>query len=594
MLKRLVILGCAVVSLAAADPVITDVVNAASRIPSGFPSYGIARGALFAVTGKGLGPDQLQQATFPLPTTDGLGGVNVQVTVGAATVDAILVYVSATEVGAILPSKTPLGGGVVTLTNNGGKATWPITVVDSAFGVFTIAYYASTYVALAYNVIDGADPALNYYVQLPNSIAKPGQNVRIHGTGLGAISSDETQSGVTDVPSAKIRLFVGNKEATVVSAGRGLFPGLPDGFPAIPVPAGVAAWDVIEFTVPDGVLGCHVPVIVQTGTFVSDSPWIAVSADGGPCVDENTADFGDTVTFSGSAKVGTISMTRTLNRDTVGSQTVEIGTEIGTAQFIQFDVPDPLTTRVSVYAFPLLANNLNPGTCIVQLFRSVFPPVPSTNPTPTTPPANPPKFLDAGASINFKNPNNAIQKIPQNKGGTYGGGVGSSFLIPPLPPDNSKVFLVPGTFTTDNGDGGADVPAFKGTLTLPKPLLTFDNIDQLGAAIDRTKGVTVKWSGGDPNSYVQIIGTSINVTGTATANVTLTGTFACAERISAGQFTVPPFVTLSMPATKAVSPSPPIGVLSLWTYGLSRIDIPTFDLGIFGIVLDVQRGVPYQ
>src|SRR5438876_5763775 len=60
---------------AAAQSSILDVVNAASRIPIGFPGWGVAQGALSAVIGKGLGPDDLQKADFPLPTTDGLAGV---------------------------------------------------------------------------------------------------------------------------------------------------------------------------------------------------------------------------------------------------------------------------------------------------------------------------------------------------------------------------------------------------------------------------------------------------------------------------------------------------------------------------------------
>src|SRR5450432_3846199 len=89
---------------AAAQVTIGSVANAGSRLPSTSPFYGIAQGAIFSITGKGLGPDPLQQATFPLPTTDGLAGVTVQASVGGATVDCILVYVSSTEVGAILPS----------------------------------------------------------------------------------------------------------------------------------------------------------------------------------------------------------------------------------------------------------------------------------------------------------------------------------------------------------------------------------------------------------------------------------------------------------------------------------------------------------
>src|SRR5580658_7687535 len=126
-----VVLFLASAAAAAAQVTIGNVVNAGSRLPSTSPFFGIAQGALFAITGTGLGPDPLQQATFPLPTTAGLEGVTVQASVGGATVDCIMVYVSSTEVGAILPSMTPLGAGTVTLNNNGVTATKAITVVAS-------------------------------------------------------------------------------------------------------------------------------------------------------------------------------------------------------------------------------------------------------------------------------------------------------------------------------------------------------------------------------------------------------------------------------------------------------------------------------
>src|SRR5258708_33605557 len=97
--------------LAAAQITIGSVVNAASRIQSSSQSFGIAQGSLFAINGKGVGPGQFQQASFPLPTTDGLGGVTVQASVGGATVDCILAYVAPNEVVAILHSNTPLATG---------------------------------------------------------------------------------------------------------------------------------------------------------------------------------------------------------------------------------------------------------------------------------------------------------------------------------------------------------------------------------------------------------------------------------------------------------------------------------------------------
>src|SRR5579864_1903733 len=260
---------------------VTDVVNYGSRIGSGLPSSGIAQGALFAVTGGGLGPDQPLQASFPLPTTDGLGGVTITVQAGATTVNAIMVYVSAYEVDAILQSSTPLGVATVTLNNGGTTATFPITVVPSAFGIFTTAG--------AFNVAGDGTISANTPVQS----AQGGQTVMINGTGLGAISSDETQSGPSDVPNASIAIWVGLTQATVVSAGRGACCSGID--PNFPIPQGVAAWDVIAFTMPDGVQGCQVAITVQNGAFVSNSILIAVAQGGGTCPEASAINGGNPI-----------------------------------------------------------------------------------------------------------------------------------------------------------------------------------------------------------------------------------------------------------------------------------------------------------
>ncbi len=274
--KSFVFLFLASAGFATAQVTIGAVVNAGSRIQSASSFYGIAQGALFAITGKGLGPDPLQQASFPLPAIGGLGGVTVQASVGGATVDCIMVYVSSTQVGAILPSMTPIG--TVTLNNNGVTASGPIKVVAAAFGIFTSTQGGYVGQAQAFNV-SAADGSTT-----PNSISQsvqPGQDVLINGTGLGAITSDETQSGVTDVPAATVQVYVGVKPATVVSAGRGL---CCDGLdPSFPVPQGVAAWDVIRFTIPAGVTGCFIPVVVQIGKMVSNLATLSIDASGAAC-----------------------------------------------------------------------------------------------------------------------------------------------------------------------------------------------------------------------------------------------------------------------------------------------------------------------
>ncbi len=93
--KSFLVLFLASAGLASAQITITNVSYAGSRLPASSTSSGIAQGALFVVAARGIGPADIQQATFPLPTTDGLAGVTMQVSVGGATLDAIMVYVFA-------------------------------------------------------------------------------------------------------------------------------------------------------------------------------------------------------------------------------------------------------------------------------------------------------------------------------------------------------------------------------------------------------------------------------------------------------------------------------------------------------------------
>jgi uncharacterized protein (TIGR03437 family) len=129
-----VVLGFA--GLAPAQVTIGSVMNVGSRLASTSPFYGIAQGSLFAISGRGLGPDPLQQASFPLPTTDGLAGVTVQASVGGATVDCIKVYASSAEVGAILPSGTPIGNFLPNLKTH-NRVLVMDTLGDAEFAFFS-------------------------------------------------------------------------------------------------------------------------------------------------------------------------------------------------------------------------------------------------------------------------------------------------------------------------------------------------------------------------------------------------------------------------------------------------------------------------
>jgi hypothetical protein len=247
-----------------------------------------------------------------------------------------------------------------------------------------------------------------------------------------------------------------------------------------------------------------------------------------------------------------------------------------------------VTVPVYQYGFGSLVGNRDPGTCSVSLYRSILGSV-TPNPTPTSPPANPPVMLDAGAAINVTS-SKSTKQLNQARPGIYSGSLGNSFSGTGLPPTNN-LLLAPGAITADNGGGGVDVGPFKVGLTMPDPPFSFDNIDQLGT-ITRSQGVTVKWSGGDPNGFVNIIGTTNGLFGTTPGSASIVANFNCSERISAGQFTVPTWVTASMP----VPPNTPGSgaSLGLSTYVANRVNIPTLDLALFGAVVQIQRSVTLQ
>src|SRR5579863_9632229 len=116
---------------------IGGVYNAGSWAPPSLPNSGIARGALFTVTGTGLGPAALQQVqSYPLPMT--LAGTAIQVHMGTLAESCIMIYTSATQLAAILPSATPLGNGTLTVTYQGATASGAIEVVAGDFGMFTL------------------------------------------------------------------------------------------------------------------------------------------------------------------------------------------------------------------------------------------------------------------------------------------------------------------------------------------------------------------------------------------------------------------------------------------------------------------------
>jgi hypothetical protein len=71
--------------------------------------------------------------------------------------------------------------------------------------------------------------------------------------------------------------------------------------------------------------------------------------------------------------------------------------------------------------------------------------------------------------------------------------------------------------------------------------LTWTN-QSVAATIDRTKGLLVTWTGGNPGTYVFVTGTSTST------GLQLLGGYTCLVPIEDGQFTVPSYILSGLPA----------------------------------------------
>jgi hypothetical protein len=139
--------------------------------------------------------------------------------------------------------------------------------------------------------------------------------------------------------------------------------------------------------------------------------------------------------------------------------------------------------------------------------------------------------LDAG-TITFTGPAGPAVTLPLQLGikGMYGtilatGGIPSSG----------------GTFTF-TGSGGPDVGSFTSTVTLSNPILNWTN-QSAAVTVDRTQGLLVTWTGGNPGSYVVVGGTS-----TTPTNPPVIAGFGCRVAAEKGQFTVPSYILQGLPA----------------------------------------------
>ena len=539
----------------AQNPTVTVVENAASNILPGLPNSGIAQGALFIVKGSNLGPATFAVADkFPFQTS--IAGTSVQVTVGGRSVAGIMYYAGATQVAAILPSSTPTGTGTVTVrTGSGTSGTVPITVVQNNLGIFTASQSGA----------GDAIATLGAGFVTPANAANPGDTVVLWGTGLGPVTFDETNPAQqTDMTNVPLEAYVAGKPAQVLFRGRN---------------ACCTAVDTVYIRVPDGVAGCAVPVAFKIGNLISNTTTISIAASGRTCTPTapgiSQTDLNNWIT-RGSFTAGGIYLGRTAVTTqplTVGGITipgVNTRTDFSGASFYK------VTVQPGAFGLSSAFDIATYGSCTVTTYSGQSSTAPLTYPI---------QYLDAGPSIGLSGPGGPKTLAKQ----TSGANIISYFATL----DQNGNYLTAGNYTF-TGTGGADVGAFTASLTLPAPLVWTNQSST--TTVDRSKGVTVNWTGGDPAGYVQIIGASYASAG---ANNTVTTSFLCTAKTTDLTFTVPPVVLLALPPSGSVSSGgvvvPIPGVLSVASISATApFKAPGVDIAGATSSVNYTNSVTYQ
>ncbi len=507
-------------------PIISALQNNYSYIVPGMPNYGIAQGSIFVMYGWNMGPPNVtSQPSFPLQKT--FSGVRIDVTVGGVTTQAIPYYVYANQIAAILSSATPVGDGTITVTYNGQTgAAAPIKVVANALGILTAG--GGTGLAQA---TDLQGRLVNY-----SNSANPNDIITFWGSGLGAVTADETNVGAPiALPNVPLEIYVGGKQATVQYKGRSAYPGL----------------DQINVYVPAGVAGCGVSVFAKINNVISNALTIPVATAGRSCTDESSGLSGDylqSLMNAGTMRLGFVGL-----RHNVLLSTPQVSFDDTFIGFVRLDMAS--------WAFwQSYLSYVASGSCTVYTSRA------DTRGMPDL--ARPPA-LDAGATMTVAISGGGTATLQKTGDGFYG--------------ESSMAAFYPTTGTatlTVTGVGGSEVGPFTAKVT-PGAALSSHNLNSF-STIDRSQGATVTWQGALTGSVVIVSGTSV-LPSLTSPYITM---FSCLARADDGRFTVPSWVLQALPPSQTnggniiitnATPLAPIqvtGVSNAWVQALWMIAKP--------------------
>jgi uncharacterized protein (TIGR03437 family) len=459
-------------------PLVSQIFNNSSFLPFGYSNYGIAPSSLFVVTGTSLADpgDPVLHSSEAPGLPLTLNGASLTVVVNGVTVRPALYYTSPTQLAAVLPAATPVGFGTITVTYN-GQTSQPAPMKVVPTALGINYYYGNVGVAT-----DNTTGALLTYT----NTGVPGETIVLWTTGLGAdpADSDTTLTLTPHAINTPLQIYIGGVPATILYAGASPYPGV----------------DQINLTIPAGVpTGCWVPLVAVTnGNAVGNVVTLPITAGGGECVDAIDGYKGSQLGGGVTLRAGLVVLLHVDTPKRDGTRDIQNSTDAAFVKYSGLFTP---------------TYQLSPGGCIAG--PVIASPIPKIT------------GLDIG-SLRLSGPAGLDIALPTQFGikGTF------------YSPLGANVLTTGGTFTF-HGSGGADVGSFSVDLNVSSPLLAWTN-QSAAAQVDRSRGLLVTWTGGNPGSYVIISGGAGTQVGTPVK-------YNCMVSADAGRFTVPPSILLVLP-----------------------------------------------
>lgn len=493
-----------------AQPSISSVVNAASNalapVDSNNKPVGnnvIAEGAIFVIYGSNLGPTTLvQNMALPVPATlPSSNGTSASISAGGQTIAAYMVYTSAGQVAAILPSNTPVGPAMVTVTYGGQtSAPFPISVAMTAPGIIT-------------RNGQGNGPAVvqiypDYSLNSLTNSAIGGDTLIIYATGFGPITTSDSVDPMT-ASLGSVTVNIAGQQ--VQGAAYRISPGL----------------DQVNVTLPANVTtGCYVPAEITANGQPSNLFYLSIGAGSRTCVSPlglNAAALAK-LDAGGTVNVGVIQLLRAV---LFGVPAEGAGAVFDTVNADgAFQMYNRILFSFGGVNFPVAA-----GSCAVL-----------DTITPYVTPLVPDFSLIGGSELNA---GNAL---------TISGTNGNTVGVPRLSTGGYEtVFfatLGKGTWTV-SGTGGSGVGPFSAKTDLPDNFV-WTNAGNFGTP--PRSDFTITWTGGNLNSgaLVTIFGSSV-VINPSDPSKNRGKEFYCNAPASAGQFAVPASVSSQLPSNNGLA-----------------------------------------